>query len=68
MNYAIKAAATGFRILSLQICSMLTTTVESIVVQLVAYIAATVEATDGVIAPLFTASITCITLIDVYII
>ena len=47
---------------------MLTTTIESIVVQLVAYVTATVEATNGVIAPLFAASITCITLIDIYII
>ena len=46
---------------------MLTNTVESIVVQLVAYVTAAVEATDGVIASLFTASIACITFIDIYI-
>ena len=69
LNYAIKLQPqdSEFGVCKSALC-MLTTTIESIVVQLVAYVTATVEATNGVIAPLFTASITCITLIDIYII
>ena len=45
---------------------MLTSTIESIVVQLVTYVTATVEATNSVTAPLFTASIAGITFINIY--
>ena len=55
-------------ILNLQICYMHTIAVESIVVQPVAYVTAAVEATNSVIASLFTASTACITFIDIYII